>query len=278
MKNKYPKIITHKSVFKQGNFVSENWIVSYTTQVNLLKRICPHRTYTMYSPGEIVKNNIVCDFHGYSWNNLGIPINNSTKINCGTAQLGESGLVFLDWDEPKADWVSDLKNETGLEYSHSFKGTSTGSWLWMMDIQADLLHVVNGTIHPSFADKFKESDVTLSEGENWILQRLVNGWWLFIYPYTFIEWTPGCLSVNYTTPNNVDNEYGFRWITQFFYDPNITIEKRKEFETLEDVYKEDVSTIEKIALPYFPMKKSDSILEKHVIHFAEWVQKNKIFK
>jgi len=270
------RVYAHVSALKNGNFVSPEFILNRTGDetAKLLKRTCPHRMYMMHSPGQVISE-VTCDFHGFKWDKIGNPINNDKKISCGEATVGKSGLIFNDFIEPDHKWVTDVKSEVNLEYSHSRLGKSKGSWLWMMDIQADLLHVTNGTIHPSFENMFTGDDIKMDEGDGWILQSTHRGWWLFIYPFTFIEWTKGCLSVNYTIPDNYEKEMGFSWITQFYFDPLVSKEDRIEFETLEDVFIQDVQAVENQTVDYFPLKNACSPLEEHCIHYGEWVSKNR---
>lgn len=267
-----PKILAHSAALNNGNFVVPEFILNRGNNgVNLFHRHCPHRMYPLAQPGETV-DNIVCKFHGFEWTKDGKAVNNDRKINCGTAEVGKSGLIFKNFTEPTHHWVSDLASETNLEFSHICQGKSTGSWLWMMEIQADLLHIRRGdnVIHPTLAEATNLDDVGMDSGKGWILQTCSTGWWLFIYPFTFIEWSKGCLSVNYTIPNNINNEFGFSWITQFYYDPTTLPSKRIEFETLEDVFHEDVEAIEAQHGGYFPLMKAINRLEDHCVHFGIW--------
>jgi hypothetical protein len=271
-----PKILAHKSAIIDKNYVTPEYILNNSgNTVNLFNRYCPHRMYPLAQPGEQIENT-VCKFHGFSWEKNGTPINNDRKIACGKSTVGKSGLIFKDFVEPAHQWVNDLASETELVYSHSCHGVSKGSWLWMMEIQADLLHIRQGdnVIHPDLSDVTNLDDVKMEDGDGWILQTCSTGWWLFIYPFTFIEWSPGCVSVNYTTPNNINDEFGFTWNTQFYYAPHITENKRKEFETLEDVFLEDVEAIEKQKGKYFPIIKPYNRLEDHCVHFGKWYRKN----
>lgn len=275
--SKPPKILAHKSSVKNGNFVANEYILNQgNNEINLFHRNCPHRLYPMGEPGKIVQN-IVCKFHGFEWDKNGKPLNNDRTLGCGKAQIGRSGLVFKDFVEPDHVWVDILEKETSLEYSHSMKGTSSGSWLWMLDIQADLLHIRKGddVVHPGLAAVTDLDTVKMEEGEGWVLQTFSDGFWLVIYPFTFVEWSPGCLAINSVTPNNADNEFGFSWITQFYYDPNVLPSHRMNFETLEDVFWEDVKTVEQQTGGYFPLMKSCNRLEDHCVHFGKWVSENK---
>jgi hypothetical protein len=268
------KVLAHVSSMEGGNFVTPQYILNKgNDKVNLFRRYCPHRMYPMETPGTNV-GEITCKFHNFKWSAVGEPLNNDKKLGCGSAATGRSGLVFKGFTEPDHQWVEDLANETGLEYSHSYQGKSTGSWLWMMEVQTDLLHLSLDGIHPIFSKMIDLSTVTLEQGNGWMLQRHPAGWWLCIYPYTFIEWSPGCLGINYAIPTDDKKEYGFEWITQFYYDPSISQDSRKGFEILEDVFKEDVEAIEKIKSDYFPLVKTVSYLEDHCVHFGKWVQEN----
>ena len=275
MFNNPPKILAHTSALTAGNFVVPDYILNKNQdKINLFHRHCPHRMYPLAEPGSIVEN-IVCKFHGFEWTKDGEPINNDRKISCGSAQVGKSGLVLKNFVEPDSQWVNDLAKETNLEFSHVCTGSSNGSWLWAMDIQADLLHIRPGenVVHPGLAAVTNLEDTDMSQGSGWALQTCSTGWWLCIYPYTFIEWSPGCLAILTCTPNN-ETEFGFTWLTQFYYNSTVSADKRKDFETLEHVFQEDVETIEKIKGKYFPLMTAHNRLEDHCVHFGKWVKEN----
>ena len=116
----------------------------------------------------------------------------------------------------------------------------------------------------------------MDSGNGWILQTCSTGWWLFIYPFTFIEWSLGCVAVNYTIPRDIKNEFGFEWNTQFYFDPAVSVEQRNTFEELiEDVFVEDVAAIEKQKGKYFPIVNAHNRLEDHCVHFGKWVTEHK---
>ncbi len=245
-------------------------------KVNLFRRLCPHRMYPLADVGTHIED-ITCKFHNFKWDKNGNPLNNDKNISCGLSYIGKSGLIFKDFIEPKHFWVDDLNKEAHLEYSHSFQGTSNGSWLWMMEIQVDLLHIhTSNGIHPTLAPTINLDEIKMYEGDGWILQTYSTGWWLVIYPFTFIEWSSGCLSINYTIPNNIKEEFGFSWITQFYYDPSTNNNKRKDFESLEEVFREDVAAIEMQKGKYFPIVKPYNRLENHCVHFGKWILENKL--
>jgi len=273
----YAEILAHYTSVKKGNYVTPDYILNkHSDGINLFRRYCPHRMYPLADVGNTVEN-IVCKFHGFEWDKNGSPVNNDRKISCGKAKIGKSGLIFKNFVEPDHYWVDDLAKETNLEYSHIETGKSNGSWLWAMDIQSDLLHIRKGddVVHPGLSAVTNLDECEMEQGEGWILQTCSTGWWLFIYPYAYVEWSPGCLAINNLIPDNPASEFKFEWITQYYYDPSVSLEKRKEFETLEDVFKEDIATIELQKGKYFPLAKSTCRLEEHSVYFGEWVTKNR---
>lgn len=272
-----PKIYAHISSLNKNTFVLPNCIIS-NNKNDILKfsRTCPHRGYKIGNPGE-QNNNIKCILHGFEFDCEGKPINNENELKSQqTLSVGKSGLIFENFKEPDHWWVDTICNEKELIYERSYQGNSVGSWLWMMEIQADLLHVQKNGIHPVLSELVDLDNVKMENGDNWILQSFDGGFWLFIYPYTFVEWAPGCLGINYTIPNDKQQEFGFSWITQFYYNKNISEQKKKEFELLEPVFKEDVEAVEKQIIPYFPLKKALNRLEEHCVHFGQWFKNNVI--
>lgn len=270
-----PKILAHVSSLADGNFVVPDYIINKgQDSIKLFHRYCPHRMYPLAEPGSVIEN-IVCKFHGFEWTKDGEPVNTSRKISCGTALVGKSGLIFKNFVEPEHQWVTDLGNENELQFSHTCTGTSNGSWLWAMDIQADLLHIRpgNDVVHPSLAAVTDLKDTDMYQGDGWALQTCSTGWWLCVYPYTFIEWSPACLAILTCSPTN-DSEFGFKWLTQFYYSPTVSADKRVEFESLEQIFQEDVATIQQLKGKYFPLTAAHNRLEDHCVHFGKWIKEN----
>lgn len=272
-----PKIYAHISVINDKNYVLHDKILHRNGDiVEMFHRYCPHRMFPLHNIGDHV-DNIKCEFHGFTWDKNGIPLNNNKKLKCGVATIGRSGLIFNNFIEPNHRWVDELSKECNLIYSHCRQGKSVGSWLWLVDIEADYLHLTVPGVHPRLSQLIELADVNMDQGDGWVLQEHTPGWWsLFVYPYTFIEHKAGCLSVNYVEPDNEQSEFGFTWITQFYYDPTISQDKRTEFETLEDVFCEDVAAIEKQKGGYFPLMKAINKNEYHCVHFGQWWRDNKL--
>jgi phenylpropionate dioxygenase-like ring-hydroxylating dioxygenase large terminal subunit len=278
MFKKLPKILAHNSVLSRGNFVTNEFILNQNNEltVNLFRRFCPHRMYPLASSGTSVED-ITCKFHGLHWDKNGNPTNSTKRLNCGEAFVGKSGLVFKDFIEPDHQWVQDLNKEQRLNYSHSFHGSSNGSWLWFMDVNTDLLHVFKDGIHPTLSKQVNLEDIKMDQGDGWILQTHPDGWWCCIYPFTFVEYgRPGMLSINIVTPNNINTEYGFTWMTQIYYDDTVGVNNRIIFETLETVFREDIQAAELQKGNYFPLINAMNRYEDHCVHFGNWVKDNRL--
>jgi hypothetical protein len=138
------------------------------------------------------------------------------------------------------------------------------------------LHLYKDGIHPFLSRQVKVEDIQMDQGDGWILQTHPTGWWLYIYPFSFIEYgRDGCVMVNRVIPKDINSEYGFDWITQFYYDPKVDANTRMIFETLESVFREDVSTVELQKADYYPLMKAMDKYENHCVHWGEWIRKNR---
>lgn len=275
-KNKLPQIYAHSSVLNSGNFVLPDYILNKNSdQIFLFHKNCPHRMYPLHEPGEIIQE-VHCKFHNFNWDKFGNPLDNDKKLICGRAEIGNSNLIIRDFVEPNHKWIIDLSRENNLSYSHSCFGESNGSWLWLMDAEADLLHLWKDGIHPFLAQQIDLKDLKLDHGDGWIFQEHPEGWWVYIFPYVFIEYGyHGKLAVNRVFPKDENSEFGFTWMTQFYYDyTKCSVNDRMIFETMEQVFREDVETVEKQKGSYYPLMNSNSVFESHCLHFGRWFRQN----
>lgn len=275
-KHAVPNFFSHISATDNGNYTTPTHIIHKDDNgISLFHKWCPHRLYPLAKTGEHLQN-ITCKLHGFEWDSNGVALNNSKKLICGKLTPSKSGLLFKNFNEPDNHWVGDLSKERNLKYSHCLTGSSNGSFLWLMDIEADLLHVYKNGIHPFLSKQINLEDIVLEQGDGWILQNHPDGWWLYVFPYTFIEYrNPGCLMINYTTSDNNESEFGYSWVTQFYYDDAVNCETRMIFETLKDVFLEDVAASEKQKGAYFPLVNAMDWTENHCVHFGEWYRANK---
>jgi hypothetical protein len=146
-----------------------------------------------------------------------------------------------------------------------------------MDAEADLLHVYKQGIHPFLAQQINLEDIQLDQGDGWILQTHPTGWWLYVFPWTFVEYgNPGMVMVNTVVPKDINSEYGFDWITQFYYEDSVSPERRFIFETLETVFKEDVNAAEVQRGNYFPLMKAMNRYEDHCVHYGKWITQKRV--
>jgi len=274
-----PLILAHEVSCNFGGFVvPDKIIVKENDNYSLKARVCPHRGYVMHNIGDTIVNQIHCKLHGFCWNKNGEPSSNEHFYKLphyGSITKGKSGLLFQNFNEPiDADWVHVLSKEKNLQYTKSYSGKSNGSWLWLMDLNADLLHFRANGIHPRQSLETPLETLSINNGDGWCIQTNETGFWLFIFPFTAIEYEPGKLSVNRVVPNDINDEYGFTWHTQLYYDPIIDSNERNIWEKLIDVYLEDIEAIENIKPPFYPLKRKTSNFENHVLQWADWYNAN----
>ena len=273
-----PTAIAHKSCADEGMYVTPEYIISNVDgKIHTLKKFCPHRRYPLATTGEYT-DKLECKLHGFAFNPDGTAINNNRSLVCSNISVGKSGIVFRDFTEPDHQWVNDLASESDLKYSHMTSHTSTGSWLWNMEIAVDLLHLVgNNGIHPLLSRQVNPTDFVLEEGDGWVFQKHNAGWWLQLFPFTFVEYgNPGCLVINYVVPKDINNEYGFDWYSQFYYDPTVHVNDRVVFETFDTTYSEDIAAVELQNGKYFPLTRTSNYLETHSVNWGNWYTKNLI--
>jgi hypothetical protein len=288
-----PQLYAHCSALNNGNFVTEDLIICKTNSgLSLKSRECPHRGYTMHTPGDVVKN-IVCKMHGLAWAGDGSPC--QEKSYCehfyklhhrGDIAVGKSGLLFKNFKEPEnAEWVQVLSEQTDLEFNRTLSGESTGSWLWFMEQLTDVLHLRQGGIHPRQSLETPLSTMELGVGDGYVTQIYTlptgsKGYWIYIFPGFAVEFEPGKLLINRVIPNDVNTEFGFKWELQLYYSPSVDAVGREEWEKQIEVFMEDICAVEKIKKPFFPLRQMVTDLEKLMFHWGEWYLKssNKNFK
>jgi hypothetical protein len=273
-----PLILAHTASCDNGNFVTEDYIiVKDQEQYTLKDRVCPHRAYLMHNTGDVVKQ-IECKLHGFCWNQQGEPSNEHfyKLANKGDVTQGRSGLLFQNFTEPNAEWVDVIASEKNLRYTKSYTGHTNASWLWMMDLNSDLLHFRQNGVHPRQSLETPLETLDLRQGDSWCQQISATGFWLFVFPFHQIDYEPGKLGITRNIPDDINNEYGFSWHTQIYYDDNIDSISRDIFEEmLVSVYLEDVEVVEKTKRPFFPLKRGVNKWEDHTLHWTDWYLKNK---
>lgn len=271
MKKSYPKILTHSNIFVDNTFFgSKQFIIS--KDLNLFNNKCPHRGNAIIKPGT-VNSNLKCNLHGWEWDCNGVPKNNNVIMRHKKAIEGKSGLIFLDWIEPiDAIWINDLQ-KSKFRYSHSLHKIGNGDWRWQMEMHVDLLHVEQ--IHPLLHSYVDVTKLKTEKGSDWVAQYHENGWWLFIYPFTHIEWEPGCLYFSEMSPR--ENNIGYDVYIHYFFDDNLLENQKIHFSNLADItFDEDIKAVNEISLSsnYRKPYNCDHFLEQDIVHFYNWLKEN----
>lgn len=266
----FPNILTHKDTFIFNKFyASARYIIN--SNLNYFFNKCPHRGNRIIEPGS-VKNKFQCDLHGWQWDENGIPLNNSVNLVKKTVTKGQSGLIFLNWNEPQdAKWVNDLQIDNFI-YGYNIIKQGLGDWRWQMEMHVDLLHVPY--IHDSLNKYIDVYTLKTDRGDDWICQYHDHGWWLFVYPYTHIEYEPGCLYISEISPNN---EKGYDVYIHYLFNPLIDAKVKSNFIKMAEItFDEDIKAVDNLSQNnvYKKPHKNLHVLEKDILHFYNWLDKN----
>jgi hypothetical protein len=276
-KNPVPKFYCHEKAFKGKTFFTAlaNIVSNTDKGYKVFDRSCPHRMYPINDTctGK-ASDTFECRLHGYSFNEEGSGLNNSLYLHGKSLTKGKSGILFENFNEPDHQWVKDVEQEKNLTLAQIFTGNSKGSWLWLTDLEADCFHIHKKGIHPELYKEVDIAQLQLINGDGWGLQQRPDGWWLCIYPYTFIEWESGCLAINTIIPDSKETEFGFRWMTQIYVDYDKI--HTPKFDIFDLIFKQDVKAAEDIKGKYFPITTIQSELEEHSYQFGRWMERNKI--
>jgi phenylpropionate dioxygenase-like ring-hydroxylating dioxygenase large terminal subunit len=268
-KGPVPRLFGHKDSLKDNKFFASNKFV-INQQFEAFTNICPHRGFPILQPAGVA-DNMRCELHGWQWNDDGTPTNNSACLKPRNLTVGKSGLMFMDWQEPSdAKWVNDLANDS-FTYSHSTRRTGTGDWKWQMEMHVDLLHV--DKIHPLLTSYVDIHKLQTEYGSDWVCQHHEHGWWLFIYPFTHIEWEPGCLYFS----EMVQTDYGYEVYIHYLFNESTPQHVRENFIKVAEVtFDEDVDAVNRLSLnnKYRTPSKTLDPLEVDIKHFYDWYKAN----
>lgn len=272
LKKQYPKIHGHVDSLKNHQYFASTSLV-IDENLNGYTNTCPHRGFPIVTPST-VSTNMRCALHGWEWDSQGNPTNNSVCLKPRKLETGRSGLIFTDWQEPSdAKWVNDLANDD-FEYSHSTRRTGRGDWRWQMDMHVDLLHV--DKIHPLLNGYVDVNNLKTEYGPDWVCQHHAHGWWLFIYPFTHIEWEPGCLYFSEMVPNH-DWANGYEVYIHYMFNKSVPQHVKDNFIAMAEVtFDEDVKAVDELSANSRYRKPRNDLdpLEVDTLHFYEWLEAN----
>jgi phenylpropionate dioxygenase-like ring-hydroxylating dioxygenase large terminal subunit len=269
---KHPKILTHKDTLKTNKFFGNtNYVVNKDLQLFLNR--CPHRGNRIVAPGTC-KEEFKCSLHGWRWDLTGKAINNNINLKEKNLNFGNSGLLFLDWTEPKNSiWVDQLKKES-FTYSHSSYRYGTGDWRWQMEMHVDLLHVKE--IHPLLNSYVDCENLKTEYGNDWICQHHEHGWWLFVYPFTHIEWEPGCLYISEMSPR--ENNQGYDVYIHYLFNESVNQDVKNNFKNVAEItFDEDIKAVNELSTSSKYRQPGTNLnhpLEKDIHHFYNWLEEN----
>lgn len=268
-KNGVPRLFGHKDSLTNNRFFAASSVV-INQSLEAFTNICPHRGFPILQAGN-VSDNMLCNLHGWQWDDQGRPANNSACLKPYKITTGRSGLMFTDWIEPTtAKWVSDLEGDS-FTYSHSTQRIGTGDWRWQMELHVDLLHVP--VIHPLLTSYVNVKELHTEYGKDWICQHHKHGWWLFVYPFTHIEWEPGCLYFSEMKPTLS----GYNVYIHYLFNQYTPLHVRENFIKVAEVtFDEDIDAVNRLS-EYNTYKKPSKILnplEVDIKHFYDWYTSN----
>lgn len=268
-KNKVPKLFGHKDSLKDNKFFASTGYVINQDLV-AFTNTCPHRGFPIVQAGNIA-DTMRCELHGWQWDARGTPANNSACLKARQITTGRSGLMFTDWNEPPgAEWVNDLATDSFV-YSHCARRSGTGDWKWQMEMHVDILHV--DKIHSLLTSYVDVGKIRTKYGDDWICQHHEHGWWLFVYPFTHIEWEPGCLYFS----EMVQTSYGYEVYIHYLFNENTPQHVRENFIKVAEVtFDEDIEAVNKLSAnsKYRAPAKTLDLLDVDIKHFYNWYKLN----
>ena len=117
--------------------------------------------------------------------------------------------------------------------------------------------------------------INLDQIKNLICQHHEHGWWLFVYPFTHIEWEPGCLYFSEMSPR--ENGKGYDVYIHYLFNPSVPADVRSKFiEMAEITFDEDITAVNEISSvsTYRMPSNAPHKLEADIKHFYKWIEDN----
>jgi len=186
-------------------------IINKQNNYFLQNNICTHQGSRLLS-GEGKLQEIVCPYHGFTWDNNGEPINSGTVGHSKGSSVCKNTAKL--WQNQCYNWNSFLFNKyipVDIDIAGNYKlveyrkDSIESSYISIMDLFLDVDHIP--TVHPNVYDKIDIPNVEDIEWKTWIggSAQLVTGdpgkaAWIALYPYTMFEWQPGAVFVMVNQP------------------------------------------------------------------------------
>jgi phenylpropionate dioxygenase-like ring-hydroxylating dioxygenase large terminal subunit len=257
-------------------------------QFKLVNNICPHqKSLIITKPQE----NLQCRYHAWSWDNNGNPTSNGTTSVCNDFQLvmkdtyTSNNLIFSEQVN-----LSSLS----LDFSHmrlveERTDIINANYKNIIDVFLDVDHI--SVVHPDVYTKVGVAEKTEVEWEyyDWGNIQLVqknnpydqsfektllgseedlSAVWVTVYPYTTIDWQPGCLTIVVCVPVNdsLTNAVIYKYRDTRYSDSNWKINS----DIWETAWQQDTEQVECIV----SQSNIDAHLEPAKKHFRHWEKEN----
>jgi phenylpropionate dioxygenase-like ring-hydroxylating dioxygenase large terminal subunit len=191
-------------------------------QFKLVNNICPHQKSLIISKSQ---DTLQCRYHAWSWNDKGEPISNGTTSVCNNFQLvmketyTSNNLIFSE----QVDLSSLPLDFSHMKLVEERTDTINANHNNIIDIFLDVDHI--SVVHPDVYTKVGIAEKTEVHWEyyDWGSIQLVqknnlydkdfestllgseedlSAVWITVYPYTTIDWQPGCLTIVVCVPVN----------------------------------------------------------------------------
>ena len=180
-------------------------------QYQIGSNVCPHQASRIISA---TTQELRCQYHGWSWDNTGLPVGNGYTSVCNKKKLSLTdaynykGLLF---DQPYN--IPEVKHLPLDNFSLVERRIDTvqADARIIMDVFLDVDHIP--LVHENVYDAIDiagAADVTWGYFNNGSLQRVtptgggpeLAALWLAVYPYTMIEWQPGAMFITVCVPTS----------------------------------------------------------------------------
>jgi hypothetical protein len=128
-------------------------------------------------------------------------------------------------------------------------------------------------IHPLLTSYVDVNTLHTEYGSDWVCQHHKHGWWLFVYPFTHIEWEPGCLYFS----EMVLKDYGYEMYIHYLFNESTTQHVRENFIKIAEVtIDEDIAAVNLLSAnsKYRAPPAKLGPLELDLAHFYKWTKNN----
>jgi phenylpropionate dioxygenase-like ring-hydroxylating dioxygenase large terminal subunit len=238
--------------------------------------VCPHQS------SRIINNktdNIVCQYHGWSWDLQGNPtgagytkVCNSKKINMVDAFENQGLVLSSPIDLPKLPISFDMFELK----DHRVDRVQVDDPKHIMNIFLDVDHIP--LVHRHVYDRMGivgDADVEWEYFENGSIQKVYHStdknrplifMWLAIYPYTMIEWQPGSMFIT----DCFNTEHGRTDVAVYKYKEHFSsnYEYETNQQTWEVAWKQDKFQSEQMVAI------NSAMFEEQKQHYLRWINLN----